>query len=80
MPIINPVCMRPSRVRVHCGLSDVAYIVPCSLWLTLACESIRAEIWPSRMRVVSSSSRADTEVLKAAAILRRSTLMYGLKY
>ncbi len=47
---------------------------------TLACESILAEIWPSRMSWVSSFSRRITVVLKAIAILCRSTLMYGLKY
>lgn len=36
---------------------------------TLLCESMRALIRPSRMSCVSSSSRAATVVLKAAAIL-----------
>ena len=47
---------------------------------TLALESILADISPSRMSCVSSSSKLATVVLKATAIRCRSTLLNGLKY
>ena len=46
----------------------------------LLCESMRALIFPSRISCISSSSRADTDVLNASAIFRMSADKYGLKY
>lgn len=59
----------------------------CRVWVgvmmsqqTFAFESILADICPSKMSWVSSSSRLETVVLKAVAIRCRSTLLNGLKY
>ena len=77
------ICQLPHSTKLIIIL--LTYYAIGTIWyggwnFTLACESIRAEIWSSSISWVSSSSKSATDVLKATAILFKSADMYGLKY
>jgi len=78
---INDLVRRCHSRPMSSALSNVTVLWSTSLaYSILLWESIRACIWPSSIRCISSSSRDGTLVLKATDILFISADRYGEKY